>query len=386
MQKTILNIILPTLFLITFAVCTQAKILIPAPPNLAATAWILIDANTGKVLIESNADLQLPPASLTKIMTSYIVAKDIENGRVSADDKVPVSVKAWKMGGSRMFIQEGTKVSLSDLLEGVIVSSGNDASVALAEYIAGSESAFADIMNQQASLMGMTGTYYSNSTGWPDDDHVTTARDLAFLSRALINEYPLQYSIYANKYFKFNGIDQTNRNSLLWRDSSVDGLKTGHTEEAGYCLVASASRKGMRLISVVMGAKSKASRAQESQKLLAYGFRYYETNKIHSAGDVVKEGSTVWYGVVDKINLITPKDIYVTIPQGSKEELKSNIILSSAIEAPITETQELGRMSVALDDEILIDFPIFAENDVDEAGVLERLWDSLQMMFNGMME
>jgi D-alanyl-D-alanine carboxypeptidase (penicillin-binding protein 5/6) len=386
MRKTMLTIIWPLLFLSTFASSIQSKILIPAPPSLAANAWILMDANTGKVLIENNADEQLPPASLTKIMTSYIVAKDLENGRINEDDEVPISVTAWKMGGSRMFIQEGTKVLLSDLLKGVIVSSGNDASVALAEYIAGSENAFADIMNQQASLLGMSGTHYSNATGWPDDGHLTTARDLALLSRALINDYPTQYSIYAEKYFKFNNIDQTNRNSLLWRDRSVDGLKTGHTEEAGYCLVASATRKGMRLISVVMGAKSKAARAQESQKLLSYGFRYYETNKMYSAGDVVEKDAPVWYGTENKVNLVVSENVYLTIPQGSKKDLKSKIVLNDIIEAPLTETEELGKMSVYLDEDTLAKFPIFAEHAVDEAGIFERLWDSLEIMFMGFFE
>jgi D-alanyl-D-alanine carboxypeptidase (penicillin-binding protein 5/6) len=285
-----------------------------------------------------------------------------------------------------MFIQEGTEVLLSDLLKGVIVSSGNDASVALAEYIAGSENAFADIMNQQASILGMSGTYYSNATGWPDDGHLTTARDLALLSRALINDYPSQYSIYAEKYFKFNNIDQTNRNSLLWRDSSVDGLKTGHTEKAGYCLVASATRKGMRLISVVMGAKSKAARAQESQKLLSYGFRYYETDKMYSAGDVVKKDAPVWYGTENKVNLVVSENVYLTIPQGSKKDLESKIVLNGIIEAPLTETQELGKMSVSLDKDTLAKFPIFAEHAVDEAGIFERLWDSLEIMFMGFFE
>ena len=386
MQKKMLTIAWPLLFLTIFSSSLQSKILIPAPPSLAASAWILIDANTGKVLIESNADQQLPPASLTKIMTSYIVAKDLENGRINGEDRVPISVTAWKMGGSRMFIQEGTKVLLSDLLKGVIVSSGNDASVALAEYIAGSENAFADIMNQQASLLGMSGTHYSNATGWPDDGHLTTARDLALLSRALINDYPTQYAIYAEKYFKFNNIDQTNRNSLLWRDSSVDGLKTGHTEEAGYCLVASATRKGMRLISVVMGAKSKAARAQESQKLLSYGFRYYETNKMYSAGDVVEKNAPVWYGTENEVNLVVPQNVYLTIPQGSKKDLKSKIVLNGIIEAPLTETHELGKISVSLDEVTLAEFPVFAEHAIDEAGVFERLWDSIEIIFKGILD
>ena len=247
------------LALLAMATPSQAKVLIPASPQLAAKAWILLDANTGKVLVEHNADEQLPPASLTKMMTSYIVASELHSGKMREQDLVPISVTAWKMGGSKMFVREGTSVPLVDLLRGVIIQSGNDASVALAEYLAGSESAFADVMNQQATLLGMSSTTYHNATGWPADGHLTTDRDLSLLARALIQDHPQQYSIYAEKYFEYNGINQPNRNRLLWRDSSVDGLKTGHTEEAGYCLVASAVRKGMRLVSVVMGAKSEES-------------------------------------------------------------------------------------------------------------------------------
>lgn len=380
MQKKMF-IVWSIVLLISCIAPAQAKILIPAPPALAASAWILMDANTGKVLIEHSADQQLPPASLTKIMTSYIVASDISSGKVNQDDQVPISVTAWKMGGSKMFVREGTQVALSDLLRGVIIQSGNDASVALAEYIAGSESAFADIMNQQAALLGMSGTHYNNATGWPDEGHLTTARDLALLSRALINDHPDQYNIYAEKYFKYNDINQPNRNRLLWRDSTVDGLKTGHTEEAGYCLVASASRKGMRLISVVMGAKTEKARAQESQKLLAYGFRYYETNKIYTAGDVVEKNAPVWFGTEDQVNLIVPEDVFLTIPQGSKKDLDSQILLDGMIEAPINTSQELGRMSVSYEGDILADFPIIAQHSVDEASFLSRLLDSLEMLF-----
>jgi len=222
------------LFLVMGSIA-QAKVLIPAPPDLAASAWILLDANTGKVLVEHNADEQVPPASLTKMMTSYIVSADIHNGKVKETDMVPISVTAWQMGGSKMFVKEGTQVPLIDLLRGVIIQSGNDASVALAEYLAGSESAFADVMNQQAELLGMKNSHFLNATGWPAEGHLTTARDMSLLARALIQDYPEHYSIYSEKYFEYNGIKQPNRNRLLWRDTTVDGLKTGHTEAAGYC-------------------------------------------------------------------------------------------------------------------------------------------------------
>jgi len=372
------------LLIIAMTSVAHAKVLIPAPPQLAASAWILLDANTGKVLVEHNADEQLPPASLTKMMTSYIVASEIHSNKVAEQDQVPISVAAWKMGGSKMFVREGTSVPLIDLLRGVIIQSGNDASVALAEYLAGSEGAFADVMNQQATLLGMTNTTYHNATGWPAEGHLTTARDLSLLARALIQDYPSHYGIYSEKYFEYNGINQPNRNRLLWRDSSVDGLKTGHTEEAGYCLVVSAVRKGMRLVSVVMGTRSESARAQESQKLLAYGFRYYETGKVYSAGDVIQENTPVWYGKENKVNLIVPEDVYVTIPRGAKEDLDAKILVDDIIKAPLLDKQELGRLSVSYEGKSVLDLPLVADHAVEEAGLFSRLWDFISLFFKGL--
>lgn len=372
------------LLVIAMTSVAHAKVLIPAPPQLAASAWILLDANTGKVLVGHNADEQLPPASLTKMMTSYIVASEIHSNKVAEQDQVPISVAAWKMGGSKMFVREGTSVPLIDLLRGVIIQSGNDASVALAEYLAGSEGAFADVMNQQATLLGMTNTTYHNATGWPAEGHLTTARDLSLLARALIQDYPSHYGIYSEKYFEYNGINQPNRNRLLWRDSSVDGLKTGHTEEAGYCLVASAVRKGMRLVSVVMGTRSESARAQESQKLLAYGFRYYETGKVYSAGDVIQENTPVWYGKENKVNLIVPEDVYVTIPRGAKEDLDAKILVDDIIKAPLLDKQELGRLSVSYEGKSVLDLPLVADHAVEEAGLFSRLWDFISLFFKGL--
>jgi len=373
-----------TLLAIAITSVAHAKVLIPAPPQLAASAWILLDANTGKVLVEHNADEQLPPASLTKMMTSYIVASELHSNKVTEQDQVPISVAAWKMGGSKMFVREGTSVPLVDLLRGVIIQSGNDASVALAEYLAGSEGAFADVMNQQATLLGMTNTTYHNATGWPAEGHLTTARDLSLLARALIQDYPSHYGIYSEKYFEYNGINQPNRNRLLWRDSSVDGLKTGHTEEAGYCLVASAVRKGMRLVSVVMGTRSESARAQESQKLLAYGFRYYETGKVYSAGDVIQENTPVWYGKESSVNLIVPEDVYVTIPRGAKEDLDAKILVDDIIKAPLLDKQELGRLSVSYEGESVLDLPLVTDQAVEEAGLFARLWDFISLFFKGL--
>lgn len=372
------------LMLVAVVASAQAKVLIPAPPQLAASAWILLDANTGKVLVEHNSDEQLPPASLTKMMTSYIVASELQNGKVSEQDQVPISVAAWKMGGSKMFVREGTSVPLIDLLRGVIIQSGNDASVALAEYLAGAEGAFADVMNQQAALLGMSNTTYHNATGWPAEGHLTTARDLSLLARALIQDYPKHYGIYAEKYFEYNSINQPNRNRLLWRDSSVDGLKTGHTEEAGFCLVASAVRKGMRLVSVVMGTKSEEARARESQKLLAYGFRYYETGKVYSAGDVIQENTRVWYGEDDNVNLIVSDDVYVTIPRGAKDDLDAKILVDDIIKAPLADKQELGRLSVSYEGEQILDLPLVADHPIKESGLFSRLWDFISLFLKGL--
>ncbi len=355
----------------------QAQTLIPASPQLAAKSWILIDANTGRVLVEENADLPLPPASLTKMMSSYVVAGEMASGKYTNASKVPISVTAWKMGGSKMFVREGTEVPLGELLKGIIIQSGNDATVAVAEYLAGSESAFADVMNQQAVLLGMSNSYFVNATGWPAEGHVTTARDLSLLAQALINEHPNHYALYSEKYYEYNGIKQPNRNRLLWRDKSVDGMKTGHTEEAGYCLVASAERNGMRLISVVMGARSEEARAQESQKLLSYGFRYYETAKVFSAGDVLQADNRVWFGKQDSVDLVLAEDVFLTFPRGAIKQLASNIHVDATLEAPLTSQQELGRLVVTYKDEVLADKKLVADQPIAEAGFFSRLWDRL---------
>lgn len=357
--------------------------IIPAPPQLAASGYILMDANTGKVLVEKNSDEQLPPASLTKLMTSYIVSAEVEGGNIDENEEVNISVKAWKMGGSKMFVREGTKVPLHDLLLGMIVQSGNDATVALAEYVSGSEGAFVDVMNQQAALLGMTGTHYKNSTGWPAEGHLTTARDQAILARALINDFPRHYALYSEKYFKYNGINQPNRNRLLFRDDSVDGLKTGHTEEAGYCLVASAEKNGMRLISVVMGTRSDEARAAESQKLLSYGFRYFQTHKLYSGGESLQQ-SRVWGGVSKEVSLGLAKDLYLTIPRGADDDLDAKIFIDDVIKAPISEGQELGNLTVVLNDETLVDQPLVALQAVEQAGFFARLWDNIKLFFLGL--
>ena len=386
-------------FLVSFAAillslqglsAVQAQQLIPAPPELAAKAYILIDANTGHILVENNADMPLPPASLVKMMTTYIVSNEIAAGRMSKDEMVLISDNAWEKGGAKtdgstMFLNPRTRVSVSDLMRGVIIQSGNDASIALAEHISGDEIAFADVMNHQASLLGMDSTQYFNATGLPYEGMVSTARDLSLLARAIIQDHPEHYSIYSEKYFKYNNINQPNRNRLLWRDSSVDGLKTGHTNAAGYCLVSSAKRRDMRLISVVMGTDSEKARTRETQKLLSYGFRHYDTKTIYSTGDIIKENAKVWYGEEEFLNLTIAENVTLTLPRGAQKKLSANILVDEQIKAPIAAGQELGRLQVSLNDEILIDTALVAKKDVAQSGLFSRFVDWILLFITQLM-
>jgi len=355
-------------------------IVVPPPPQIEGSGYLLMDADTQKILAEKNGHESLPPASLTKIMTSYIAAREIASGRISLDSEVPISVHAWQAPGSRMFIREGTTVKLEDLLHGVIIQSGNDSSIAVAEFIAGSEDAFADMMNQQAAELGMTGTSYRNATGLPAEGHHTTARDLAILTRALIHDYPDHYAIYAQKSFRFNDIDQPNRNRLLWRDRTVDGVKTGHTEEAGFCLVASALRDGMRLISVVLGASSDEARMRESQKLLSYGFRYYQTQKLYDPGVMLKSAE-VWFGEGNEVNLGVTVPLFVTIPRGHYEELRAETDIARIIRAPFDAGAEFGEVRVLLGDEVVARAPLVAQQAMPEAGFFKRVWHGMYLFF-----
>ena len=372
-----------------FAVCAlffmglgarAAPAIIPAPPELAAEGYLLMDAATGAALVEFNADQRLPPASLTKIMTSYVAAKELERGTIILDDQVAVSIKAWRMEGSRMFIQEGTKVRLEDILRGIIVQSGNDASVALAEHVSGSEDAFAELMNQYAQQLGMRDTHFVNVTGLPDENHYTTANDLSRLTVALINEFPGHYKIYSEKNFTYSDIRQPNRNKLLMRDSSVDGVKTGHTDAAGYCLVASAVRGDMRLLSVVMGASSEEARAADSQKLLTYGFRYFETAHLYRADEALRQ-VRVWGGQHSTVKLGLTADVVVTIPKGVRDQLQAGIQVKNEIHAPIEKGDELGSLTVSVPDKEDISVPLTALNGVQEAGFFARIWDSILLFF-----
>ena len=369
-----------------FSTISSAQKMRPAAPEIAAKAWILIDANTGTVLLESNADKQLPPASLAKMMTTYLVSNEIEEGRLTEETEVLISDNAWLLGGAKtdgstMFLSPRSRVTVLDLMHGVIIQSGNDAAIALAEHVAGGEHAFADLMNQQAELLGMTNTQYMNSTGLPAEGMFTSARDLSKIARAIIRDHPKYYEIYSKKYFEHNNINQPNRNRLLWRDKSVDGLKTGRTQEAGYCLVSSAKRRDMRLIAVVLGATNDESRARESQRLLSYGFRYFDTQVVYSAGDIIKANAKLWYGEEEFLNLTIADDVILTFPRGSEKILKAEVTLSDVIAAPIVAGQVLGNLQVSLNEALLVDVPLVAEKDIAESGLFARLFDWIILFF-----
>lgn len=357
---------------------------VPGAPDIAASAHILIDATTNRVLSEDNIDEALAPASLTKMMTSYVAAAEIAAGRFSLDEMVEISVKAWRTPGSKMFIREGTKVLMSDLLQGLIVQSGNDASVAIAEHIAGSEGAFADMMNQHAKALGMNSSHFENATGLPNNNHYTTARDLAVLSRALIADYPEHYKMYSQRSFKFNGIDQPNRNRLLARDRSVDGIKTGFTNAAGYCLVASAVRDDMRLISVVLGTDSDEARMRESQKLLSYGFRYYQTQNLYDENVTLKTAE-VWYGQADQLNLGLENPVVLTLPRGRYEDLEAETDVTRIVKAPISAGDELGEIRIKLDDEVVHRAPLIALDSIEEAGFFKSTGHGIYLLFSELM-
>lgn len=353
---------------------------IPAPPEIAATGHLLADFHSDLVLSEKNADKRLEPASLTKIMTAYTVFRELQAGNLSRNDMVLVSEKAWRTGGSRMFIEVGKQVSVADLIHGMIIQSGNDACVALAEHVAGSEEAFAGLMNKHAARLGMDNTNFMNATGLPHKDHYTTPLDILKVSKATIQEFPEFYSLYAEKEFTFNDIRQHNRNKLLWRDESVDGVKTGHTEAAGYCLVSSAKRDDMRLLAVVMGTSGEESRAKESLSLLNYGFRFYETHKLYSAGDSIRT-SRVWKGASESIQLGLQEDLAITIPRGRYDELDATTKVNPLIEAPVSLGRTLGRLTITLDGEEMASVPLVALQEIEESGFVGAMVDSVLMLF-----
>ena len=353
---------------------------IPAPPEVSAKAYILADHNSGRVLAESNADQRLEPASLTKIMTAYVIFRELAKGSLKLDTMVTVSEKAWRTEGSRMFAQVGAQISVENLLKGMIVQSGNDASVALAEHVAGDETVFAQVMNQNAERLGMKNTHYKNSMGLPDPEHYTTARDLLTLTNALIEEFPEYYKWHSIKEFLFNGIKQTNRNRLLWIDSTVDGVKTGHTDGAGYCLVASALRDGMRLVSVVLNTKSDKERAQANQTLLNYGFHFYETKLLYKANEKLTE-ARIWKGEISMAEVGLMKDFYVTFPRGQYQSLKASMEVNNSTVAPVNQNDKLGSIKVVLNDQMIAQTDLVSLKPIPEGGLFRRAFDSLQLMF-----
>lgn len=360
---------------------------VPAPPQLAATAYVLMDAATGQVLVGEKGDERLPPASLTKLMTAYIATLEIQTGKIGEKDMVTISEHAWRTGGagsggSTMFLPVNSQASVGDLLHGVIIQSGNDASIALAEYIAGSEDAFADMMNATAERLGMKNTHFMNATGLPDPQHYSSAHDMAILARAIINEDADHYAIYSQKDFLWNNIKQPNRNLLLWRDKTVDGLKTGHTQEAGYCLVASAVRDGARMITAVFGTNSEQARAAETQKLLTYGFRFFESRTFYQKGTELAQ-ATVWKGQKSVVKAGLAQDLALTMPKGQLEKLQAGMSLNPQLTAPIAQGDVIGKVEVKLGDEVVHSADLVALEPVEEGGFLRRLWDSIKLFFFG---
>lgn len=381
------------LFSLLFAATTWAELptlpqpttIIPAPPALAAKSYILIDHLSDYVIAEQDVDQRVEPASLTKMMTVYIVDQAIRSNKLKLTDLVHISEKAWRSPGSRMFIDVNGTIPVDALLKGIIIQSGNDASVAMAEHIAGSETAFAELMNFYAKQLGMVNTHFVNATGLPDPNHYTSARDMATLAKAIIRDFPETYKIYSQKEFVYQNIKQTNRNRLLWRNDWVDGIKTGHTDTAGYCLVASGQKDGMRLISVVMGANSDSARIEETNKLLTYGFRFFETRKLYPARTSVKT-ARIWMGHEKEVNLGLAEDLYVTFGQGQYDRLKANINVEKDIKAPAPQGTVLGSIAIQLDDKTLVQRPIVALEEVKSAGFFKRMIDRAGLTIHSLLD
>lgn len=354
------------------------EILMPPAPTLTASSYILQDFDSGQILAEKNADVRLAAASLSKIMTVYAVFHELQKGHLTLDESTIISEKAWRTPGSRMFIEVNNSVTIRDLLKGIIIQSGNDASVALAEHITGDESTFAVLMNQHAARLGMVNSHFSDSNGLPAPKNFSTARDLAMLTKALITEFGEYYAWFSEKEFTYNEITQVNRNKLLWRDDSIDGVKTGYTEDAGYCLIASAKRNKMRLISVVMDTKSVKVRTRESQNLLNFGFRFFVTHHLYSVNQPLTQ-TKVWKGTEEKLNLGITDDLYVTLPHRNYKDLKAMMSVDNSIIAPVAKGQEFGTVTVSLGNQALVSKPLVALNKVDEADTFQKLLDDLLM-------
>jgi D-alanyl-D-alanine carboxypeptidase (penicillin-binding protein 5/6) len=369
--------------LLLAALCSGAfaqEMPVPSPPIIGAKSYLVIDGHSSYEIASLSPDESLAPASLTKLMSAYAIFKALEEEQISLEDAVTVSEKAWRTPGSRMFIEVGTRVTIRDLLMGMIVQSGNDASVALAEHVAGSEAVFAEVMNRYASALGMNSSNFVNATGLPGENHYSTARDMATLAQAIINEFPDFYEWYSVKEFTYNEITQRNRNALLWRDSSVDGMKTGHTDDAGYCLVSAASRDGMRIVSVVMGTASPKARLDGSQALINYGFRFFETRLLYKAGETVAQ-ARIWKAANEFTALGLPDDLYITVPRGSYDDVSSVLNMPSVLLAPVAQGQPLAELQVSLNGTQLVNEPLRALDGNPSGSIWQRTVDGVMLWF-----
>lgn len=370
------------LFLIVFILPISAWSAAAPPPNLAVNAYILRDMNSGAIIASNNKDKKLEPASLTKMMTAYLTFSALKQAQIKPDQKVSVSTKAWKAEGSRMFIEPNTPVTVDELLHGLIIQSGNDAAIALAETVAGSEEQFATMMNEQAQKLGMTATHYMNATGLPDEQHYTTANDLIIMAEALIRDFPEQYRrLYSQKEYTYNKIKQNNRNRLLWLDPNVDGVKTGHTKAAGYCLVSSAKRGDTRLIAVILGAKNEAMRASESQRLLNYGFQFFESTLVYKRGQAVSN-IPVYKGYAKTVTATVADNLFLSLPKGEYNKVKATMTSKQPLIAPVIENQEIGKITFTLDGEVIHEEALVASSKVGPAGLIGRMIDSIKLLVN----
>tara|TARA_Y100001001_G_scaffold83531_3_gene81694 strand:- start:1547 stop:2704 length:1158 start_codon:yes stop_codon:yes gene_type:complete len=352
---------------------------IPDPPSISSSNYILIDANTNRVLAEMNPDEEIEPASITKIMTGYIVSDQIQDGFITLDDEVLISENCWRKKGSRMFIEEGSRVVLLDLIKGMVIQSGNDATCAIAEHVAGSEDNFVNLMMRYAEKMALDNTSFINPSGWPDADHYSSAKDIAKLSTLLIKDFPDHYSLYKEKWFTYNNIRQRNRNALLWQDDSIDGLKTGHTESAGFCLVSSGTREQTRLIAVTLKSKSEKTRLTDNRRLLDYGFRYFRTKKLVTEGQNVKE-EQVWGGELEKVAIAPIQDFYLTLPLRDFKKIESFVSLEDYLQAPISKNQIVGKMLFKLGEEEVGSVDLVTVKEVKSQGVFGRAWSNIKLL------
>ncbi len=386
MQNITLNILKHTLLTLAIASISLVSVVqaedaqIAPPPNLAVKAYLLTDVNSGRTIATLNSEMRVEPASLTKIMTAYLSFKALKNNHLQLSQILPVSEIAWKVEGSKMFIEPNKPVTVDELLHGMIIQSGNDASIALAEGIAGTEMQFADMMNKEAQRLGMKNTHFMNATGLPDAQHYTTAKDLSILATALISDFPDQYKrLYSVKEYSYNNITQPNRNRLLWLDPNVDGMKTGHTESAGYCLISSAKRDGVRRLSVVLGAPSDAARATESQKLLNYGFQYFDSSLVYKQGQKISQ-LKVWKGADNQVDSTVSNDLYITLAKGQYANVKAVISSTQPLIAPIKKGQIIGNVKFMLNGKVIDQRNLVAAKSIEGAGILGRAWDSIKLL------